>query len=296
MDITQLLYVSELARECNFSRAAENLFITQPALSQQLRKLEAEIGFPLFSRNTKQVKLTPEGQEFIAHTNRILLEYDQLVEFTKRVAHHHKAEITFGTSPSSSKLVLPAIMDFSTKYPDIHLRYIESWDNVLLGMLKEKNLDIAMVLAPKNISIPGIRLVPIFEDRICALIGADDPLSQKEEIFADDLREKQLVFSSPDSVIKQMIVPVLGTPAKRTLDLADKSIRIPMIRSGAVGFSLYKHQLRKQHPDICAIPVKPEIQAMFCFAVSDKAHIAEEQKMFLQIGERVLHESLENGL
>lgn len=76
MELYQLRYVLMLAQECNFSRAAAKLFITQPTLSQQIKKFETELGFPLFWRNTKSVALTAYGAQFVDRAREIVAQFD----------------------------------------------------------------------------------------------------------------------------------------------------------------------------------------------------------------------------
>ncbi len=299
MDIIQLRYVTELARECNFSRAAEKLYITQPALSQRLRKLEQEIGFPLFARNTKQVKLTPAGKEFVVYANRVVEEFAQLEEFTKQTSQNLKEVITFGTSPSSSKLVSSAVPEFFSVYPNVHLSYVEVWDNRLLNMLKGKQLDIAMVLMAKDAHIRGVQCIPVFEDRVCVLVSREDTLAQRESVEAKDLIGRTLIFSSPESVIKQMVTPVLQNDRDmetHMLYVAEREARRPMIKRGAVLFSLYQRQCNKKGNEFCAIPFEPRIDAEFCFVFSGKEKLTEEKQALIKIGGEILCESLRNGI
>ncbi|MGN1004601.1 MAG: LysR family transcriptional regulator, partial [Oscillospiraceae bacterium] len=91
MDITHLRYVVTLARLRSFSRAAETLYVSQSSLSQQIAKLEKEIGYPLFQRTTKYVHLTPEGTRFLTQAKKVLEEFGALhdqVEATRASMEH----------------------------------------------------------------------------------------------------------------------------------------------------------------------------------------------------------------
>ncbi|WP_036582431.1 LysR family transcriptional regulator, partial [Paenibacillus darwinianus] len=96
MELRQLQYVVQIAAEKNFSRAAEKLHIAQPSLSQQLSKLEKEIGVPLFRRTTNNVELTHAGVAFVTKAEAILDAVDQLRQEMDDLAHMRKGRLVVG--------------------------------------------------------------------------------------------------------------------------------------------------------------------------------------------------------
>lgn len=297
MDIVQLKYVVELVKECNFSRAANNLFITQPALSQQIRKLEEEIGFSLFYRDTKHVTPTAAGEKFAAYAGEILEKFENLSEYVRQTAQSFSEAIVFATSPNSSELISPCIPEFIAKYPNVKFSYFEAWDFQLIEMLKKNELDIALVLWPKKqFGIQGIRLLPICEDQLCVAVDAEDILASREEVCLEDIQDRRCVYTSVNSIIKQMVLSEFDPHGKldnNTLIIAERNSRLPLIKRGAVYFSLYQ---RRKHKDTGVVPImlNPRIEAVFCLALPENIKITEEKRAFIQIASRMIRESLKS--
>ena len=101
MDINHIRYVMAVAEEKNFSKAAEKLFITQPTLSLQIKKLETELGFPLFVRNTKNVELTSYGKQFVEQAKPVLDDFNQFDKWIVQTRQLRNASLTFGSSAIS---------------------------------------------------------------------------------------------------------------------------------------------------------------------------------------------------
>ncbi len=111
MTIKQMEYILELSGTKNFNRAAENLFITQPALTYQIQKAEEELGFPLFVRSGKGAVISAAGERFIATIERLLTEYNKAVEEGRRISPQYHAAITIGLPVRTAVLKLAETID-----------------------------------------------------------------------------------------------------------------------------------------------------------------------------------------
>ncbi len=171
-DWTYMLTIYETG---SFSAAARKLYMTQPALSIAVRKLEAEIGEPLFYRNRKPVQPTPAG-EILLHTieKQKLLEKELREELDDLKDGLH-AQIRIGASPYITGYILPEILiDFSRKFPDIHLELLEDSSASLMPMLDKQELDLTFSCNADYIGrYPGIEA---FEDRILLAVPKQIPL------------------------------------------------------------------------------------------------------------------------
>lgn len=124
MELYQLKYVLTLAEELNFSKAAQRLYITQSALSQQIKKLEKELGIYLFERDTKSVTLSPDGKEFIEYAKRICAEYESMQRWLA-VRVGPNANISFGVSEYTSRLVSAGIEEFRAMFPSVQVSLVQ---------------------------------------------------------------------------------------------------------------------------------------------------------------------------
>jgi DNA-binding transcriptional LysR family regulator len=145
-----LRYFMVVAEELHFTRAAERLFVSQPALSKQVRMLERQLGAPLFDRSPQGVRLTPVGAALLPHARRVLAAWDAGQAAAERAKSRQRATLVVGmsTSPGRGGL-LPAIRSrFTAAHPEatVNLRQV-SWDDSTAG-LAEGRADVAFVWLP----------------------------------------------------------------------------------------------------------------------------------------------------
>lgn len=118
MELRHLRYFSAAAEEENVSRAALKLHISQPGISRQIRDLEDEVGFQLFERRAKSLKLTPAGKIFLAEAKAVLQRADEAAKKAKAVAENADGELHVGYAPSPTVKILPqALRVFQEKFP-----------------------------------------------------------------------------------------------------------------------------------------------------------------------------------
>ncbi len=122
MDTKQIDYILELAQTKNFNRAAENLFISQPALTYQIKAIESEIGFTLFERSPRGAVLTPAGEQFCVTLRNIRSEFKRAVEQGQNFSTHYRTNITIGLPMRSAIYFLPeAVETFEAAHEGISI-------------------------------------------------------------------------------------------------------------------------------------------------------------------------------
>src|SRR5271163_1239106 len=118
MELHQLRYAVAVARTRNFSRAAEQSNVSQPSLSQQIQKLENELGERLFERTKREARLTPQGEAFIARATKILAEVDAAQRDVSDAQGLVRSRLAIGILPTIAPYLLPAVVTaFTKKYP-----------------------------------------------------------------------------------------------------------------------------------------------------------------------------------
>ena len=193
MDTKQIDYVLELAKTKNFNRAAENLFISQPALTYQIKAIEAEIGFMLFERSPRGAVLTPAGEQFCITLRNIRGEFRLAVEQGQNFSTHYRTNITIGLPMRSAIHFLPeAIEIFEHSHDGIsitpHFLALYDTSSFLKG---EEDILFARQNNVKN--IPGIKLHPIFESGIYLITEKTDELAGKDIVKPYDLAGRVLM-------------------------------------------------------------------------------------------------------
>lgn len=180
MEIRQLQYALQIAEERNFSRAAEKLHIAQPSLSQQLSKLEKEIGVLLFQRTTNSVDMTYAGEVFMERAQKILDSLEQLKKEMADISQTRTGKVTIGTMPITGSHLLPHVLPlFHKKYPDIELVLTEEPStSTLVKMTAQGKNDLCLLSLP--IQDPSLEYEPIIKEAIMLAVSQEHPILHKQ--------------------------------------------------------------------------------------------------------------------
>ncbi len=193
MTTKQIDYCIELARTLNFSRAAENMFVSQPTFSYQIRLLEEEIGFTIFERSGKGASLTPAGVQFVSYLANMREEMKRAIEQGQNFSAKYKDNITISLMVRQAVYFLPEAMRlFAEKEPGVQITPVFQYDNGMESFLKNES-DILFTLKEQTRQIPGIVSHDLFESRIYLIVRTDDPLEEKNIIKEDDLYGRTLM-------------------------------------------------------------------------------------------------------
>jgi DNA-binding transcriptional LysR family regulator len=152
MELHQLRYFVTVVRERTFTRAAERLYLTQPSLSEQIRKLESELGSPLFERLGRTLSLTDAGKAFLPHAERILFEVEQARLRIQEVRGLRRGRLAIGVLPSPSARLLPRFLaEFRHRHPGVKVVLREENKSALFEeMVHDGELDLAIIRLPKR--------------------------------------------------------------------------------------------------------------------------------------------------
>ncbi len=193
MTTKQIDYCIELAHTLNFSRAAENMFVSQPTFSYQIRLLEEEIGFSLFDRNGKGAELTPAGAQFVTYLTGMRQELKRAIEQGQNFSAKYQDNITIRMPARQALYFLPEAMRlFEEQEPGVQITPVFQYENGMGSFLKNET-DILFALKEESRHIPGILVHPLFESRIYLIAGQDDPLAGKNLITEKDLYGRTLM-------------------------------------------------------------------------------------------------------
>lgn len=171
----EMLYVYTIYQEGSFSKAAQKLFLTQPALSIAIRKIEEEIGMPLFNRRHKPLQLTAAGEIYIDTAKKILLLEQEQQQRLNDIKNLVTGNIRLGGTHYLNAYILPEVLaSFSRKYPGVKLDIMERSAYELSNMLAERQLDLTFNCSPAFVQdFPRYKM---FEDRILLAVPRDDPI------------------------------------------------------------------------------------------------------------------------
>ena len=167
MQLQQLAYFVEVAHTLHFTRAAENLGVSQPTLSKQIRVLEKSVGTHLFSRHRVGIALTSAGEALLPHAQRMLFNADSALRSVREVAELQRGRVRLGATPSTLDGLLPPIlMDFHQRYPGVELEIHEAGSRVLTEELHTGNIDIALLIVPVTTDALDIETTVVYRERL----------------------------------------------------------------------------------------------------------------------------------
>lgn len=208
MQMQQLRYFLEIAREKNISAAAKNLYLSQPSLSQQIRKLEEELEVPLLIRHSKSVSLTDAGEQFAHHAQRILGGVDQLSELMHKQSLLEAGTLKIGLLWIAGYTNLPKILhDYHNLHPGLNYSFLVNGSTHLQKMLLARKIHAAFIISTEEQleQESDLYACKIHEDFYSVVISCQNPLSAKKSIFVEDLKDTPIIMPAPASALRKSL-------------------------------------------------------------------------------------------
>jgi LysR family transcriptional regulator, benzoate and cis,cis-muconate-responsive activator of ben and cat genes len=193
VDLRRLRYFVAVAEELHFGRAAARLGMAQPPLTQQIQKLERELGYDVFSRQRRQTALTDAGRILLEEATRLFRESDRAIERVRRAGRGESGEITVGTPPSVMLGRLPIVIRrYRERYPDVHFTLRELSTSAIADELRAGALDIGLLREVP--SIDSLETELLFREPIVAVLPKDDELTRRTRLSLAHLSRKPFVL------------------------------------------------------------------------------------------------------
>ncbi len=213
MELHQLRYFQAVARHGNFSRAAQRCHVAQPSLSQQILKLEAEVGHPLFQRTRRGAVLTPHGERLLPRAQALLGELAAIREEVCGDGAAAVRELSVGAIPTIAPYLLPPLVERCRRAdPRLQLRVAEETTDALLQALREGRLDFGLASPP----FPGGRDLAVevlMEDELLVTLPRRHPLARRPAITAAEVTALPLVLMKETHCLSRQTLEVCGRSA-----------------------------------------------------------------------------------
>jgi LysR family hydrogen peroxide-inducible transcriptional activator len=193
MNLRDLKYIVEVARERNFARASAKVFVSQPALSMQIKKLEETLGVEIFERDKQNFLITPVGAEIIKKAEIILQESEEIKMIAKNSKDPHKGEIRIGAFPTVASYFLPNfVKNIHKKFSHLKIFLIEAKSAELIAKLKSGEIDFCLLAMPiKDDNLIGEK---IFSEKFLLATPKGHPFSKKSKIQIKELKKQELML------------------------------------------------------------------------------------------------------
>lgn len=259
MEIRQLKYFVGIAETGRFSDASKELFISQSAVSQQIKALEEELGTQLFIRFKHGVTLTESGQELLPYARQVLKGvsdcYDRIADLKGLLC----GELNIGLTYTLEPYVRTTMLQFMKAYPKVQLNIHYKNLGELLRKLRLGEIDIMLSMMPTS-PHDFCESTPLLEYRLAAIMRKNHPLAQKEEITFDDLRHQWLVLPEKGlrdrNAIESFIHAETGNLNIRSLVNNTNAILNLLQESNYI--SILAENVIASRPNLCSIPI-PEL-------------------------------------
>ncbi|MGE6603509.1 LysR family transcriptional regulator [Lysinibacillus fusiformis] len=191
MDIRKMRYFMMVAEELNFSRAAERLRMAQPPLSQEIRKLEEELGVQLFHRTKRMVELTDAGKIFLQGSRQTLIQLEKTIHETQLAAEGKNGSLIIGFV-DSTEIVIKILNKFRARFPQVHLTLREMTTEQQLAALYEKQIHIGFIRSEQNNETLASEIC--FEESLRLVLHQDHPLVSLPEIPLQLLADEPFIM------------------------------------------------------------------------------------------------------
>jgi LysR family transcriptional regulator, hydrogen peroxide-inducible genes activator len=245
ISLRQLRYLEALATHLHFRKAADAVSVSQPALSMQIKELEAELGVKLVERQPNSVLLTREGEEIVARARKILTDVHDLMDFARQMASPLSGPLRLGIIPSIAPYLLPRILPaLAARHPELKLTIRETLTDPMTHELLAGELDAIVVALPvHNTSLAS---EPLFTDRFLLARQATGEFNALTKVCARDLETENILLLEEGHCLRDQALNYcqnLPAPGKNALGATSLATVMQMVAAG-YGVTLL--------PEICA--------------------------------------------
>lgn len=204
MTVKQLRAFLAVANTLSFAQACERLHLSQSALSLTIKALEDGMGGRLFSRTTRAVSLTPEGEALLPLARRLLADWDNAEDELRQRFTLKQGRVTLASMPSFAGNLLPAILRaFSDQYPSISVTVHDVINEQVMEMVRDRQVELGIAFEPES-SMP-LSFIPLYTDRFVAVVPADSTLVVSDGLVWDDLLEQPFITLQRPSTVRFML-------------------------------------------------------------------------------------------
>ena len=291
MTTKQIDYCIELAHTLNFSRAADNMFVSQPTFSYQIRLLEEEIGFTLFERSGKGAELTPAGTQFVSFLTGLRQDLKRAIEQGQNFSAKFQDSISICMMARQALYFLPEAMRmFAESEPNVQITPLFQYENSMESFLQNE-ADIVFALKEQTNQVAGIQVNNLFESRIYLIANRDDPLAGKNLIREEDMYGRTLMVGggSPQA-LKTVQHRLINSGKIDYFNSADHDTTLTNVAAGR-GVCLAPGFLNDHSGQFAWIPFDCK-ESFSCVLCTHKEDQRESLKTFIDILKKLYSEAV----
>jgi len=212
--LTELRYIVAVARERHFGRAAEACFVSQPTLSVAVKKLEDELGVPLFERGAGEVTVTPAGQRIVEQAQRVLEEASRIKELAAAGRDPVAGPLRLGAIYTIGPYLLPKLVPILRRNaPAMQLLIQENFTHRLADMLKSGEVDAILIALPFD--EPGVVAQPLYDEPFFVAVPKGHPWESRKKVSSDELMQESLLLLGEGHCFRDQVLEICHTVRSR---------------------------------------------------------------------------------
>jgi DNA-binding transcriptional LysR family regulator len=252
MELRQLRYLDAVARHRSFTRAALDLHIAQSALSQQVGRLERELGVELLRRTTRRVEVTEAGELVLQRARRALAEADGVRRDLDALQGLVRGTLRLGGGWVSRGPVHPAalIADFARAHPGVAVTVREGVAFGLLAHLRQGDLDLVMALVDAD-TLDGLEGVRLVDEELVVIATLDHPFAHAKRVRVERLADEPLVLYAPGSALREALLALV--PGGHVVAEANQLETVRELTARGLGVTVLPRSIVESHGDRLAI-------------------------------------------
>lgn len=238
-DLKRFEYVLALAECLNFSQAAAKLSISQSTLSQQIQKIEKEIGVSLFDRTTSTLTLTQYGQLYIKGARKIIDAYNETLDSITDADMGVSGSVTVGIAPSRAPFLLPGVVtEFRKLYPEVSLNFAENKTRDIMKDLSDGNIDFAYTVLSSQEQIKDLEIVPVTDEEVMLVCKKGKAMTAADEDGVVDfkkLRDEKFIALQDSQMLSDYFYTLKnksGSQLVINIFVSELSTAIAMVKEG----------------------------------------------------------------
>jgi DNA-binding transcriptional LysR family regulator len=263
MELRQLRYLAAVARHGSFTLAAQELHVAQPAVSQQIRRLERELGVELLSRTTRRVLVTEAGELALARATRILADADALRAEIDELHGLLRGTLALGVIPATGKLDPAKLLArFRAQHPAVDIRLIETTLDATLDLLRADRLDLCFAFCLPDRAGEGIAGEKLFEDELALMVAPGHPLAGRKRVALDSLRDEPLIAPITGASLRLALEEALEAvgASPRVSYESNEAATVRALTAQGLGVSVLPRTFAGSlGPELVAIPIAPKL-------------------------------------
>jgi DNA-binding transcriptional LysR family regulator len=262
MELRHLRTIEAVARHRSFTKAGEELYLAQSAISQQIRRLERELGLEVFRRTSRSVELTTEGRVILGYAQRVLAEVDGLHSELEELTGLLRGQLRIGgIYPTGPYDLFSMLADFRAAHPEVAVHMVEDTQDDVIAALRADELDCAFTALDPDTLGNEFAATLLWEDELIVALSADHPLCADRRVTFEQLTAQDVIAYRENSALRRRLERTMADQGlePRNAFVCTEMAAVRTLASKGLGVAVMPRSIAEQPgPPIEVRPIGPE--------------------------------------